>query len=313
MPALRVAAIRFGLKPPVLATLEAMLSCLPKGKPGKFVFASNATLAFKRNGISDRTVRRHIAILQDAGFLTRHDSANRKRFTRYNPLTGEVLKFGFDLKPLFERRDELEVIAEEIHKEQQAIRFIKARIRAILADCDLETSLKVAKLLRRSLDLDELTKLHSSLQQPDTATENITQAPDLSATDSQFVRHHHKTEKEEFDSEGQGGDNTDPLTLKSLLSACPSAKSFALSPITNWREAASHAKNLATMMGIDRGSLNASLNSIGENNTTKAVFFVLQLQDRIQRMGPYFHSLTCGKHRKRFDPDRSITRLIHAT
>lgn len=64
------------------------------------------------------------------------------------------------------------------------------------------------------------------------------------------------------------------------------------------------------MMGIDRTSLNASLARLGEINTTKAVFFVLQLQGKVQRMGPYFHSLTSGKHRKAFDPDRSIMRLV---
>lgn len=100
------------------------------------------------------------------------------------------------------------------------------------------------------------------------------------------------------------------MSLDNLLTACPSAKEFALDPIRNWRDAYSHAKILATMMGIDRASLNASIKRLGEINTTKAVFFVLQLQGRVQRMGAYFHSLTSGKHRQGFDPDRSIMGLI---
>ena len=70
----RKASTALGLKAPIIATLDALLSCLPPKRSHNFVFASNATIAFKRNGISDRTIRRHVAQLADPIALTANAS-----------------------------------------------------------------------------------------------------------------------------------------------------------------------------------------------------------------------------------------------
>ena len=112
---LRNAAPRLGLSASVISTLDAMLSCLAPKRNHHTVFASNATLTFRRNGISDRTIRRHAAILQEIGLLVRHDSPNRKRFTKHSVLGGKALRFGFDLSPLFERLHEIASMLSLIH------------------------------------------------------------------------------------------------------------------------------------------------------------------------------------------------------
>ena len=104
---LRNAAPMMGLKASVIATLDAMLSCLPPKRNHHTVFASNLTLTFRRNGISDRTIRRHAAVLQELGLLIRRDSPNKKRFSRHNSHEGKSLRFGFDLSPLFERLQDI--------------------------------------------------------------------------------------------------------------------------------------------------------------------------------------------------------------
>ena len=94
---LRNAAPRLGLSASVIATLDAMLSCLAPKRNHHTVFASNATLTFRRNGISERTIRRHAATLQELGLLVRRDSPNRKRYTKHSRNEGKALRFGFDL------------------------------------------------------------------------------------------------------------------------------------------------------------------------------------------------------------------------
>ena len=96
---LRNAAPRIGLSASVISTLDAMLSCLAPKRNHHIVFASNATLTFRRNGISDRTIRRHAATLQDIGLLVRRDSPNRKRFTKHNRHEGKALRFGLTYHP----------------------------------------------------------------------------------------------------------------------------------------------------------------------------------------------------------------------
>ena len=98
---LRRAASSLDLSPSVIATVDALLSCLPPKREHDIVFASNATLVMRRNGISDRSLRRHLADLVTAGLLVRIDSPNGKRYSKRDPQMGTVIRFGLDLSPLF--------------------------------------------------------------------------------------------------------------------------------------------------------------------------------------------------------------------
>ena len=104
---LRDAAPLLGLGAPVAATLDALLSFLPPKRRHHTVFASNATLSARRHGVTDRTLRRHITALIDAGLLIRRDSPNRKRYMRIDTSAQVALRFGLDLSPLFQRFPEL--------------------------------------------------------------------------------------------------------------------------------------------------------------------------------------------------------------
>ena len=319
---LRRAADAYGLRPGLLATLEVLLSCLPADLHHHRVFASNATLALRRNGITDRTLRRHIAELESRGFIARVDSANRKRFTRSNPLTGEVLRFGFDLTPLFLRRDEIEASAEAADREAQAIRFLKARIRAavqrvLLADPDATSARETLRALRRKLDLDELRELLTrfSPEPVEILGENRGEPSISSATDGQIVRHHQRSKEDllEFDGSTADVDDRSPepaMKLAEVLAACPAAGEFALEPLRSWPEAARHAWTLAPMMGVDRSALLAAEDRLGPERSAATLFAVLQMQGRISSMGGYFRALTSGRRSAGFQPWTLIRRLL---
>ena len=155
---LRNAAPRLGLSASVISTLDAMLSCLAPKRNHHTVFASNATLTFRRNGISDRTIRRHAAALQEIGLIIRRDSPNRKRFTKHNSLEGKVLRFGFDLSPLFSRLHEIAAMAAEVLREKEQIDYLRAKIRSA-ANQSLQSNtndviaLSTLRILRRKLTL----------------------------------------------------------------------------------------------------------------------------------------------------------------
>ena len=131
---IRVLRKELGLTPNDLVTLQALISFMPK-KAGQtasmtIVFPSNASLSERTNGLNERTIRRCIGHLVDAGLIHRRDSATRKRFPlRYGGLIRDA--FGFDLQPMFERERELTKHAEQLVDDQEKLRSLKAEALAL--------------------------------------------------------------------------------------------------------------------------------------------------------------------------------------
>jgi len=319
---LRKAAPRLGLKPPVVATLEAMLSCLAPKRNHHTVFASNATLAFRRNGISDRTLRRHVVQLLECGLLARHDSPNRKRYTRRNPQDGQALRFGFDLTPLFARLQELAQLAAAAAQEQEKLAYLRCKLRAaahqmLAADPESPRALAIATLLRRKLSLTECEALLARLDtvqaeapadapplpQAAETVSQVAQTNEMSASDGQNVRHHQRSIKENTEKKEEA------LTVAQLVSACPEAAEFSLREVRSVDDVIAHARVLAPMIGIDAANYHAAQSNIGPMRAAVTIWAMVQFHDRIRRAGAYFRSLTSGRNSEGFDPFRLVRRL----
>lgn len=326
---LRQAAPLLGLKAPVIATLDAMLSCLPPSRKHDTVFASNATLAFRRNGISDRTIRRHVAILQELGLLVRRDSPNRKRFVRQNRSEGTALRFGFDLSPLFQSFARLAELAAQAIEEASQIAYLKAKIGAAAHDVlrddpDNEDASVAIRALRRNLTLENCKNLLSVLaadaldaEQP--CDDTNAREEKTSGSDGQNVRHHHNSSKELIDKKAQGANNSPApvhqpidLSVPELLSACPEAAQFSPAPVKTMKDVVSHARTLAPMLGIDRRTYDDAQESLGIEGTAVTVWAIMQFHDKIRKVGAYFRSITSGKNRADFVPEQLVRRLAMA-
>lgn len=321
----RKASTALGLKAPIIATLDALLSCLPPKRSHNFVFASNATIAFKRNGISDRTIRRHVAQLAEAGLLARSDSPNRKRFSKSDMSTGSVLRFGFDLSPLFKSYDQICAMAEDCAKQASHISFLRTKVRCAIArtmeldglSIDAENALRA---LRRKLTAEELYCILDDLvsveenQGMDCGAKMSTEA-EMSATDGQNVRHHHNSKKELIDSD-VAEKTEDPhlqhhqISIGSLVGACKEAASYLQRPAESLSDVIGHARTLAPMMGIDSTTYRAAEDRLGELRTAVTVWGLLQMQGKIRQLGAYFRAITIGKRSAAFDPWAMINTLV---
>jgi replication initiation protein RepC len=321
----RKASTRLGLKAQIIATLDALLSCLPPKRSHNFVFASNATIAFKRNGISDRTIRRHVALLAEAGLLARSDSPNRKRFSKSDMSTGSVLRFGFDLSPLFKSYDQICAVAEDCAKQASHISFLRTKVRCAIArtmeldglSINAENALRA---LRRKLTAEELYSILDDLvsveenQGMDCSAEMSIDA-EMSATDGQNVRHHHNSKKELIDSDvaEKTEDSHQPhhqISIGSLVGACKEAASYLQRPAESLSDVIGHARTLAPMMGIDSTTYRAAEDRLGELRTAVTVWGLLQMQGKIRQLGAYFRALTTGKRSAAFDPWAMINTLV---
>jgi replication initiation protein RepC len=321
----RKASTALGLKAPIIATLDALLSCLPPKRSHNFVFASNATIAFKRNGISDRTIRRHVAQLAEAGLLARSDSPNRKRFSKSDVSTGSVLRFGFDLSPLFKSYNYICAMAEECAKQASHISFLRSKVRCAIArtmeldglSIDAENALRA---LRRKLTAEELSSILDDLvsvdenQSTDWGAEMSIEA-EMSATDGQNVRHHHNSKKELIDSD-VAKKTEDPhlqhhqISIGSLVGACKEAASYLQRPAESLSDVIGHARTLAPMMGIDSTTYRAAEDRLGELRTAVTVWGLLQMQGKIRQLGAYFRAITTGRRSAAFDPWAMINTLV---
>ncbi|WP_307144759.1 plasmid replication protein RepC [Rhizobium tibeticum] len=139
-----------GVTDRALAVLNALLSFYPKNvlseENGLVVFPSNDQLSLRSHGMAEQTIRRHLAVLVEAGLIVRKDSPNGKRYAR-RVKEGEVGEaFGFSLAPLIVRAEEIERLAAEVVAERLHVQ----RLREQLSLCRRD----VAKLIETAMEED---------------------------------------------------------------------------------------------------------------------------------------------------------------
>jgi replication initiation protein RepC len=123
---------QLGVSERALSVLNALLTFHPEttltGEDDLVVFPSNEQLSLRAHGMPASTLRRHLAVLVDAGLIVRRDSPNGKRYARKNRAGAIELAFGFDLSPLVVRSDEIENLAKEVEAEARALKLARERI-----------------------------------------------------------------------------------------------------------------------------------------------------------------------------------------
>lgn len=137
-----------GVTDRALTVLDALLSFYPKDElssgAGLVVFPSNNQLSLRARGMTPSTLRRHLAMLIDAGLILRKDSPNGKRYARRDR-EGEIDQaYGFSLAPLLAKAEQIEATAAHIAHERYMLRVSKERLTVCRRD--------VAKLITTALN-----------------------------------------------------------------------------------------------------------------------------------------------------------------
>jgi replication initiation protein RepC len=145
---------RLGVSERSLSVLNALLTFHPEtaltGEDDLIVFPSNHQLSLRAHGMPASTLRRHLAVLVDAGLVVRRDSPNGKRYARKGS-AGEIeLAFGFDLSPLVVRSEEFESLAADIEAEARALKLVRERVTLCRRD--------IAKMIATGIEEDVPTR-----------------------------------------------------------------------------------------------------------------------------------------------------------
>ncbi|TBF89163.1 plasmid replication protein RepC [Rhizobium leguminosarum] len=137
-----------GVTDRALTVLDALLTFYPDNElseeRGLIVFPSNAQLSIRARGMTAATLRRHLAVLVDAGLILRKDSANGKRYARRDRAGDVQDAFGFSLAPLLARAVEIETVAARLIADRELLRAAKERLTICRRD--------IAKLIEVALE-----------------------------------------------------------------------------------------------------------------------------------------------------------------
>lgn len=315
-----------GLRDRDIAVLRGLLSLLPPSSWGKdmTIFASNRVLSSRCDGVEERTLRRRLNHLSEAGLVVRKSSPNGKRYRTCDEDGATVLTFGIDLGPLCVRFDEIETLAEQAERaarnRSSLISQIRHRIWEI-AEQELDIGadvLETARLaLRRKLSACQLKAILESVR----ALKPTHSPSDLSGSRGRIVRHIQNSDKEDFEKVAQSAAvaraRTAPnpsirefdLTLRECISSAKTARSLAPRPPETWRDIVSLAETLSPAIGIDAAALHCARATLGPLEASLAILGLVEAYPRIVRPAAYLAALTRRARHSRIDPVRMFRSL----
>ncbi|NEJ74413.1 replication initiation protein RepC [Rhizobium phaseoli] len=342
-----------GLHDRSLAVLDALLSFYPDKELRQdaqlIVFPSNAQLALRAHGIAGATLRRHLALLVEAGLIVRKDSANGKRYARKDKAGAIDSAFGFDLSPLLMRVDELAMMAQHVVADRFALRRAKENLTICRRD--------VRKLISAAIEegasgnwesieamyiglvariprsptlsdvnsiLDEIQILHQEIvntlemQQKD---ENISINDDHSERHIQnskpeSINELEPSSRNEPGEKGVDADRTqrEPVRnfpLGMVIRACPEIAMYGPGgSVGNWREMMIAAVVARSMLGVSPSAYQEACDVMGPENAATVIACILERAGHINSPGGYLRDLTRKAERGEFSLGPMLMALL---
>ncbi|MVA27900.1 plasmid replication protein RepC (plasmid) [Agrobacterium vitis] len=324
-----------GIQSNSLAVLDALLSFYPENELRQdsqlVVFPSNAQLALRAHGLAGATLRRHIAVLVDAGLIVRKDSANGKRYARKDNAGQIEQAFGFDLSPLLARSEELAMMAQQVMADRAAFRKAKESLTICRRDVrklitaaieegaqgdwhEIEcTYVSLVGKISRTPSLSEVTAILDEMNNLKSdiikRLENQLNSEKNSGNAAQFEQHiqnsntKHINELEprsEKEQEATREQNSSPqsVPIKSfplgmILKACPAVSDYGPGgKIESWRDLMTAAVVVRSMLGVSPDAYQEACEIMGQENAATAVACILERANFINSAGGYLRDLT---------------------
>ncbi|MDF1632695.1 plasmid replication protein RepC [Mycoplana sp. MJR14] len=339
--ALTEARVQYGLSDRTLAVLEALLSFHPDrildGRAPIVVFPSNAELSVRSRGMAPATLRRHLAMLQQAGMILRRDSPNGKRYCRRDDRGVVEDAFGFDLAPLALMATDIHERAEQARAEARRVHALRAEVTLHLRDIAkiveaalaegrtgswAEHQLALAGLsgrLGRATPAEALIERKTALLAlrrvvEDDYLKSLTDE-EMSANDDQTERHIQNSNSDhpielkghDINQEARAANETKAeagkgvaVSLKRVLAACPEIGSYAREGISSWADLIKAAALVRSMLGISPDAFEKARAAMGESAAAVVIAAMLERSDQIRSPGGYLRELTRKAEAKQF-------------
>lgn len=342
-----------GIQSNSLAVLDALLSFYPENDLRQdaqlIVFPSNAQLALRAHAMAGATLRRHIAILVEAGLIVRKDSANGKRYARKDGDGQIESAFGFDLSPLLARSDELAMMAQQVMANRAAFRKAKENLticrrdvrklittaieEGVEGDWQSVEDIYVA-IVGRIPRVPTLADVTTVLEEMEMLREEIVNRLETqrdsenNSTNDAHIEQHIQNSKPESTHElepsskkEQGAKPSEMRRPKSepikafplglVLKACPAISDYGPGgSIGNWRDLMSAAVVVRSTLGVSASAYQEACEAMGPENAAVAVACILERANFINSAGGYLRDLTRRTKRGEFSLGPMIMALL---
>lgn len=346
---------RLGLQDRSLAVLDALLSFHPdndlKQDGQLIVFPSNQQLTLRAHGIAGATLRRHLALLVEAGLISRKDSANGKRYARKDKGGDIESAFGFDLSPLLMRAEELALIAQDVvearmifRREKENLTILRRDLRKLISAAMEEgapgnwqaieaTYLSIVQSIPRAPDLAIVQDRAESLALLRDEVLNMLEMQKFStnssandAHDGQHIQNSkpesiHESEPRPEKAKGETvvqetGRPKEPMRafpLGLVLRACPDIADYGPGgAISSWRDMMTAAVVVRSTLGVSPSAYQDACDVMGPENAATAIACILERAGHITSPGGYLRDLTRKAARGEFGLGPMLMALLKA-
>lgn len=314
--AARDAEKALGLRPAARLVLHEIVGVWGEQDIGGqlLVWPSNEYLV-ERTGLSERSVRYAIASLVDMQLLRPKDSANGKRFAIRNGV-GEVLDaYGFDLTPLYARRDEFQTVLLELKRQKDIVRrqfdqitICRRAVESALLELGEAPALEkdLAQLLtvtpRRAPSVVSVEGLLDQWKELRKRAEEAFYESGCAGNSSRHIETNNGAPREPCNKaafrDGERATSVEPISIIDLVQACPVLSDYD-GALRSDLDVISAGQYLRPSIGAHESAWREAAEVIGPFNAAMAVILVLQLHDddvasgenRIKNPGGYFRAL----------------------
>lgn len=293
---LTLVASEFNLSHRSIGVLRALMSFHPErlistAHHSAIVFPANTTLSDRLGGMPESTLRRHLSALVSAGIVSRHDSANRKRFARGGRAGQGRIAFGFDLSPLARMGAYLEKSAQEADDRRIRMQALRAELAAlrqqvILTSGSCDATDECFRLLRRKPD-------HEALEAGVETLIGLLRADELSGNDIQNERHIQPESKiiSEVKNNHDKIQNHDNPSFEKVVEHFTEYLNFFPEPPRDWRDLSKIAYAIAPMIGIERPVFDDAVLKMRPMKAIATVLYILENMSNIHNPGGYLRTI----------------------
>ncbi|QCL97626.1 plasmid replication protein RepC [Agrobacterium tumefaciens] len=344
-----------GLQDRSLAVLDALLSFYPENELRRdaqlIVFPSNIQLSIRAHGIAGATLRRHLALLVEAGLIIRKDSANGKRYARKDDDGSIEHAFGFDISPLLMRAEELACLAQQVAADRIAFRRAKENlticrrdIRKLITagveegaagdwDGIEQRYIALVREIPRNPGLAELGDLGVRMSGLREDIVKLLNSEDFSSkmntNDAQIERHIQNSNtnlpnelepssENELEAKPSENERAVHVPIKAfpiglVLRACPEISNYGPEgEIRNWRELMTAAVVVRSMLGVSPSAYQEACEVMGPENAAVTIACILERGGHINSAGGYLRDLTSKAKRGEFSLGPVLMALLRA-
>ncbi|MBD9627975.1 replication initiation protein RepC [Ensifer sp. ENS06] len=345
-----------GIQSNSLAVLDALLSFHPDNELRQgaqlIVFPSNSQLALRAHGMAGATLRRHVAMLVEAGLIVRKDSANGKRYARKDGSGQIETAFGFDLSPLLARSEELALLAQQVmanraefRKAKESLTICRRDVRKLItaameegADGDWQqvegTYVALVARIPRVPALADINTILEDMQMLQQEIINRLELHGISqnngtngAHDEQHIQNSKSESINELEPSSEKEQGAKPSVIKRsqsepikafplsvVLKACPTIGDYGPSGgIRGWRDLMSAAVVVRSVLGVSPSAYQHACEAMGPENAAAAIACILERASFINSAGGYLRDLTLRTERGEFSLGPMIMALLRAS